>query len=105
LDRQAEAVRLSALIILYFHPLYILVIKILSSIHVSSAPIILYISYSISTTNNEPTCHPLHLSLLPLLSPLSFPHRIPHGFRVEDLDGGPLRGDDRRWATVFSGGT
>jgi hypothetical protein len=52
-------VRLSSLIVLYFHPLYIMVIKILSSIHVSSALIILYISYSIATINNGSTCHPL----------------------------------------------
>jgi hypothetical protein len=32
-----EGVRLSALMILYFHPIYILVIKILSSILISSA--------------------------------------------------------------------
>jgi hypothetical protein len=36
-----------------------MVIKILSSIHVSSALIILYISYSIATINNGSTCHPL----------------------------------------------
>jgi hypothetical protein len=52
-------VRLSALMNIYFHPLYIIVIKILSFIHVSSAHIILYISYSIPTTNNGPTYHTL----------------------------------------------
>jgi hypothetical protein len=46
--------RLSALMIFYFHPLYILVIKILSSILISLAPIhLLY--YHLSTVG--PTCH------------------------------------------------
>jgi hypothetical protein len=50
-------VRLTALVTLYFHPLYIIIIEILSSIHVSSALIILYISYSIPTTNSGSTYH------------------------------------------------
>jgi hypothetical protein len=46
--------RLSALMILYFYPLYIMVIKILSSILISSAPIhLLY--HSLSTVRS--TCH------------------------------------------------
>jgi hypothetical protein len=57
--KMAVLVRLSALMIFYFYPLYILAIKILSFIHVSFILIILYISYSILTTNHGPTCHPL----------------------------------------------
>jgi hypothetical protein len=51
------ALRLSTLMSIYFHTLYILVIKISSSVRVSSASIIIYISYSISTTKSSPTCY------------------------------------------------
>jgi hypothetical protein len=61
------AIRLTALIILYFHPLYVLVIKILSSIHISSAIIILYITSSITTNNSGPTYQVFFFSsLLPV---------------------------------------
>jgi hypothetical protein len=48
------AIRLSALMILYFHPLYVLVIKILSSILISPA-LIHPLYHPLSTVG--PICH------------------------------------------------
>jgi hypothetical protein len=55
----SEVLRLTSLVVLYFHPLYMLVIEILSSIYVSSVPIILYLILY----NQLPTAAPLVISI------------------------------------------